>query len=84
MASNSVGDSDFFVPFSTCLFICFLPLQIFGAIDEEQAIGFPVAGKTAAANVRLSLVVFFIVLLIKSFLQYHLTGDENKENYLFI
>ena len=40
-------------------------MQIFGAIDEEQAIGFPVAGKTAAANVRLSLVVFFIVLLIK-------------------
>lgn len=27
-------------------------LKIFGAIDEEQAIGFPVAGKNAAANVR--------------------------------
>lgn len=25
-------------------------LKIFGAIDEEQAIGFPVAGKSAAAN----------------------------------
>ena len=27
-------------------------MQIFGAVEEEQAIGFPVAGKTAAANVR--------------------------------
>ena len=27
-------------------------LKIFGTIDEEQAIGFPVAGKNAAENVR--------------------------------
>lgn len=69
MASNSVGDSDFF-PFSTCLFICFLPMQIFGAIDEEQAIGFPVAGKTAAANVRLTRSFLCSPFNQVSFLQY--------------
>ena len=36
---------------------------MFGAIDEDQAIGFPVAGKNAAANVRYELK--FIFQLIK-------------------
>ena len=36
---------------------------MFGAIDEDQALGFPVAGKNAAANVRYELK--FIFQLIK-------------------
>jgi len=34
------------------LFSFFFSIQIFGAIEEEQALGFPVAGSTTAANVR--------------------------------
>ena len=37
-------------------------LKVFGAIDEEQVIGFPVAGKNATANVRyhsLDSVLYF-------------------------
>lgn len=36
---------------------------MFGAIDEDQALGFPVAGKNTAANVRCELK--FIFQLIK-------------------
>ena len=40
-------------------------IQIFGAIEEEQAIGFPVAGKSAAANVRhLSIAYFWCIYLV--------------------
>ena len=41
--------------------IFFSSIQVFGAIDEEQAIGFPVAGSTAAANVRHSIICDFQV-----------------------
>ena len=37
-------------------------LKVFGAIDEDQAIGFPVAGKNSAANVR-SASIFFVQCL---------------------
>ena len=56
----------------------FSSIQIFGAVEEEQAIGFPVAGKSAAANVRhiicdllcnlLTLVAFCNVVKIDSYL----------------
>ena len=36
-------------------------MQVFGAIDEDQTIGFPVAGKNAAANVRYIPVLFMLV-----------------------
>ena len=39
----------------------FSSIQIFGAIEEEQAIGFPVAGSTAAANVRYMIICDFIL-----------------------
>ena len=32
---------------------------MFGAIDEDQALGFPVAGKNAAANVRYDFKLIF-------------------------
>ena len=41
---------------------------MFGAIDEDQALGFPVAGKNAAANVRYELKLIF--QLKKNLLQF--------------
>ena len=38
-------------------------LKVFGAIDEEQSIGFPAAGKNAAANVRSQFLDPFIYTL---------------------
>ena len=38
-------------------------LKVFGAIDEEQALGFPAAGKNAAANVRCQFLDPFIYLV---------------------
>ena len=40
---------------------------MFGAIDEDQALGFPVAGKNAAANVRYELKFIFQLIKKKTF-----------------
>ena len=59
-------------------------MQIFGAIDEEQAIGFPVAGKTAAANVRhLIFETFFVICLMKLPL-YDINQHATRIKKLFI
>ena len=54
---------------------------MFGAIDEDQALGFPVAGKNAAANVRYELK-FIFQLLKKTFCNFF-NGAMHAICYLF-
>ena len=54
---------------------------MFGAIDEDQALGFPVAGKNAAANVRYELK--FIFQLIKKNILQFFNGAMHAICYLF-
>ena len=56
---------------------------MFGAIDEDQTLGFPVAGKNAAANVRYELKFIFQLIKKQNIQLYYLRLYLGNETVLF-
>ena len=56
---------------------------MFGAIDEDQTLGFPVAGKNAAANVRYELKFIFELIKKQNIQLYYLRLYLGNETVLF-
>ena len=56
---------------------------MFGAIDEDQTLGFPVAGKNAAANVRYELKFIFQLMKKQNIQLYYLRLYLGNETVLF-
>ena len=56
---------------------------MFGAIDEDQTLGFPVAGKNAAANVRYELKFIFQLIKKQNIHLYYLRLYLGNETVLF-
>ena len=56
---------------------------MFGAIDEDQTVGFPVAGKNAAANVRYELKFIFQLIKKQNIQLYYLRLYLGNETVLF-